>query len=215
MYQVPPGLRRFPSSPTERVRARMSDRETAIAHYAAALINRTLPYEHHLWLGPDFPADYARKPDTFFRAKPDGELFIKFTEGLQNTDGAPAFANLGRHRAEPCHCQVGLNSEGFPNRPDWQAVSVVVHKLLHALGLDAHVPVDTCPDSSMSNTWFRLDGSLPVIDAAAPQVLYLRLGAFTPPEDLSPTMLGAWEDESIDTRAILDPSPSAYVMRTA
>ena len=84
-------------------------------------------------------------------------------------------------------------------------MSVVVHELLHTLGLEAHVPGDTYPDSSMFDAWFRLDGSLPDIDAAALQVLYLRLGAFTPPEDLSPTMLGAWDDESTDITKVLGP----------
>lgn len=205
MYQVPPGLRRFASPPTVRMRAGMSDRETAIAHYAVSLINRALPYDHHLRLGPDFPADYAREPGTFFRAAPDGELFIEFTEGLQNTDGAPGFANLDGTAQSRSAAQVGLNSEEFRNRPDWQAVSVVVHELLHALGLEAHVPGDTYPDSSMFDAWFRLDGALPDIDAAALQVLYLRLGAFTPPEDLSPTMLGAWDDESTDITGSLGP----------
>ncbi len=204
-YQVPPGLRRFASPPTVRMRAGMSDRETAIAHYAVALINRALPYDHHLRLGPDFPDDYAHEPGTFFRAAPSGELFIELTEGLQNTDGAPGFANLDGTAQSRTAAQVGLKAEEFRNRPDWQAVSVVVHELLHALGLEAHVPGDTYPDSSMFDAWFRLDGSLPDIDAAALQVLYLRLGAFTPPENLSPTMLGAWDDESTDITGVLGP----------
>ncbi len=205
MYQVPPGLRRFASPPTVRMRAGMSDRETANAHYAVALINRALPYDHHLRLGPDFPVDYAREPGTFFRAAPDGELLIEFTEGLQNTDGAPGFAKLDGTAQSLTAAQVGLNSEEFRNRPDWQAVSVAVHELLHTLGLEAHVPGDTYPDSSMFNAWFRLDGSLPDIDAAALQVLYLLLEAFTPPEDLSPTMLGTWDDESTDITDVLGP----------
>ena len=204
-YTVPSGLRRFAAPPIVRLRAGMSDRETANAHYAVALINRVLPYDQHLRIGPDFSNDYPREPGTYFRAAPAGELFIEFTEGLRNFDGAPAFANPDGTAQSRTAAQVGLNAEEFRSRPDHQAVSVLVHELLHTLGLEAHVPGNTFPDSNMYNAWFRLDGSLPAIDASALQVLYLRLGAFTSPEDLSPTMLGAWEDESTDFTGALGP----------
>ena len=204
-YQVPPGLRRFASPPTVRLRAGMSDRESANAYYAVALVNRALPYSHHLQIGADFPNDYPRESGTYFRAAPSGELFIEFTEGLQNLDGAPGFANSDGTARSRTAAQVGLNSEEFRGRPDWQAVSVLVHELLHTLGLDAHVPGDTYPDSNMFDAWFRLDGSLPAIDAAALQVLYTRLEAFTPPEDLSPALLGSWEDESMDIGGRIGP----------
>ncbi|MYD99280.1 MAG: transferrin-binding protein-like solute binding protein [Gammaproteobacteria bacterium] len=206
-YQGLPGLRRFASPPTVRLRAGMSDRETASAHYAVALINRALPYDLHLRIGPAFPDDYPQRSGTYFRDAPTGELFIEFTEGLRNTDGAPGFAysDVGTTTPIPTSAQVGLNSEGFRRRPDHQAVSVLVHELLHTLGLGAHVPGDTYPDSNMFDAWFRLDGALPAIDAAALQVLYTRLGAYTPREDLSPAMLGAWEDESMDIGGSIGP----------
>ena len=199
-YKVLSGLRRFASPPTVRLRAGMSGRETASAHHAVALINRALPYDLHLRIGPDFPDDYPRVPGTYFRDAPAGELFIEFTEALRNTDGAPGFAHsdVGTSTPIPTSAQAGLNAEEFRNRPGYQSVSVLVHELLHILGLGAHVPGDTYPDSNMFDAWFRLDGSLPAIDAAGLQVLYTRLGAYTPREDLSPTMLGAWEDESMD-----------------
>ena len=51
-----PGLVRFEEPPTVRIATGASDRERAITHYAVALINRALPYESHLTIGPDAPA---------------------------------------------------------------------------------------------------------------------------------------------------------------
>ena len=181
--------------------------KTASAHYAVALINRALPYDLHLRIGPDFPDDYPQHPGTYFRDAPTGELFIEFTEGLRNTDGAPGFAysDAGTDTPIPTFGQAGLSADEFRNRPSYQSVSVLVHELLHILGLGAHVPGDTYPDSNMFDAWFRLDGSLPAIDAAGLQVLYTRLDAYTPREDLSPAMLGAWEDESADIGGTIGP----------
>ena len=88
---------------------------------------------------------------------------------------------------------VEMNSEFFQTRPDYQAVSVLVHEMLHALGLQGHVDAPKFADSIMYDAWFRLDGALPAIDAAGVQVLYTRLDDETEEEEISYTSFGDWE----------------------
>ena len=85
---------------------------------------------------------------------------------------------------------VEMGRQSFASRPDHQAVSVLVHEMLHGLGFAGHVDAPDFADSNMYNAWFRLDGSLPAIDAAALQALYTRLRAESEPEELSVASLG-------------------------
>ena len=62
---------------------------------------------------------------------------------------------------------------------------MLVHEMLDSLGLQGHVDAPAFEDSNMYNAWFRLDGSLPAIDAAGLPALYTKLGEETESEDLS------------------------------
>ena len=211
-----PGLVRFTSPPTVRLADGASERERAIAAYAVALINRVLPYDHHLTIGADAPAGSAAQ--TELDNVPDGQIFVEFintpTQGGR-PDGSEALSHQdvdteydvrqGRWEKKRLRAaSVEMDSELFGGRPDYQAVSVLVHEMLHALGLQGHVDAPAFQDSNMYNAWFRLDGSLPAIDAAALQVLYTRLGKETEPEDLSALSLGAWSRETIHLSGELD-----------
>lgn len=99
---------------------------------------------------------------------------------------------------------VELDRKFFRGRPDHQAVSVLVHEMLHSLGLQGHVDAPAFQDSSMYNAWFRLDGSLPAIDAAGLQALYARLGEETETEDLLASSLGTWSRQAIHLSGELD-----------
>ena len=92
---------------------------------------------------------------------------------------------------------VEMDREFFRGRPDHQAVSVLVHELMHSLGLQGHVDAPTFQDSNIYDAWFRVDGSLPAFDAAALQALYTRPGEETEPEALSDLSSGAWSRETI------------------
>lgn len=85
---------------------------------------------------------------------------------------------------------VEMGRQSFTSRPDHQADSVLVHEMLHGLGFAGHVDAPDFADSNMYNAWFRLDGSLPAIDAAALQALSTRLRAESEPEELSVANLG-------------------------
>ncbi len=194
-----------------------SERERAISTYAIALVNRALPYDQHLQLGQDAPAGVAWNSEDGLPDIPNGQIFIEFVDGNPR-GGRPGSEALGHQatiyeydaqqgRWEKKHLRasaVEMNSVFFRGRPDWQAVSVLVHELIHGLGFAGH-PGQDFADSIMENAWFRLDGSLPDIDVAALQALFLRLQEDTEPEELSIQSLGAWDDESTDITGVLGP----------
>ncbi len=179
--------------------------------YAVALVNRALPYEHHLTFGADAPAGAAGEWEESLPNVPDGQIFVEFVESLPTRTaptGGIAWAPLslyqeyderqGRWEKKGARASSVEMARGtFDFRPDHQAVSVLVHELVHALGLHGHVEAPAFEDSNMYNSWFRLDGSLPAVDAAALLALYTRLGEGTQPEDLSVLDLGDWSRETI------------------
>ena len=208
-YSHPPGLVRFASPPTVRLTTGMTERERAIALYGVALVNRALAYGQHLRLGPDAPSVVAQDGDDLAGKVPDGEVFIEFHRAQASGRASPAVAHQDveteydqqQNRWEKKRLrasQVEMDAEFFDSQADHVAVSVLVHELLHSLGLQGHVDAPAFEDSNMYNAWFRLDGSLPAIDAAGIQALYTRLGEETEPEDLSASSLGAWSRETTE-----------------
>ena len=212
-----PGLVRFASPPVVRLATGASERERAITAYAVALINRALPYDRHLTVGEDAPAGVAGEWELLLPDIPDGQLFVEFIDEPPH-GGRPGSEALSYQRVAHEYdtdqkrwekkllqaSSVEMNREEFRDRPDYQAVSVLVHEMLHSLGLQGHVDAPEFEDSNMYNSWFRLDGSLPAIDAAGFQALYTRLDEETEPEDLSPSSLGVWSRATIHLSAELD-----------
>ncbi len=210
-WSHPPGLVRFTSPPTVRVAEGTGERYRAVAAYAVALLNRALPYDLHLTFGADAPVGAAGQWQQSLPNVPDGQVFVEFVSTpLQG--GRPGSSGLGHNhtlfeydtmqgRSEKKHLRasaVELYSGTFDDLPDHYAVSVLVHEMIHALGLHGHVDAPAFKDSNMYDAWFRLDGSLPAIDAAGVQALYMRLGEATEPEEITPSILGAWSQESIN-----------------
>ena len=210
-----PGLVRFATPPIVRLAAGISERERAISMHAIALVNRALPYDQHLRLGADAPVGVAWNSEQGLPDIPDGQIFIEFIDGYPR-GGRPGSEALARpatiseydvqqERWEKKRLRASAVEVSFPffrGRPDWQVVSVLVHELLHVLGFAGH-PGQDFADSIMENAWFRLDGSLPDIDIAALQALFLRLQEETEPEELSIQSLGIWDDESTDITGVL------------
>ena len=92
-----PGLVRFATPPTVRLAAEISERERAISMHAIALVNRALPYDQHLRLGPDAPVGVAWDSERGLPDIPDGQIFIEFVDGYPR-GGRPGSEALG-HQA--------------------------------------------------------------------------------------------------------------------
>ena len=204
-----PGLVRFTSPPTVRMARTATDHERALTQYAIGLINRALPYEHHLRMGADAPTGIAGEWQDGLPNIPDGEIVVEFISGSPQ-GGRPGSEAISHQNVQTEYdtsqarwektslraASVEMDRRVFGNRPDHQMISVLVHETLHALGLQGHVSGEDFPDSNMYDAWAPITGGLPAIDAAGLQALYLRLDEKTDPEDVSPDSLGPWSQES-------------------
>ena len=219
-YTHSPGLVRFSIPPTVSLAQGADNLERAIFHYAVSLLNRALPYDQHLVIDPNekfFNYENFDHYRDWLKAIPDGEIVVEFvsepprggrpgSRALAHSDVSIIF-DAEQERWEKDRRRAGaveMDSAEFRDRPDHQAVSVLVHELTHVLGFAGHVPGDEFPDSNNFTAWSRLDGSLPAIDAAALQALYTRLGERLEEDDLSPDSLGAWSRETIHLDGRID-----------
>ena len=203
-YTHPPGLVRFHSTPTIHLAQGMTDHERAVAHYTVSLLNRALPYDQHLRMGADVP------DGTLPQDLSDGHIAIEFSETppVGGRPGTEADADHDiitvyddqQQRVEKVGIRAArawMRRSFFDQRGDDEAtVSVLVHELLHTLGLHGHTSVEHFPRSNMTNAWLPITGGLPAIDVAGLQTLYVRLGQKTEPEDFSASSLGPWEQEA-------------------
>ncbi len=225
-YSHEPFLARFVSPPTVRLAAGASDRERAYVAHAVAILNRSLPYDKHLTIGMDAPAGLASSRTAALPTMgnveyivpyagdvPDGQFIVEYIDGTGHVPGA-AHQDVVRG-PEPAGETKSLRAAAvvvdrwdFPVTRD--SVSLLIHELLHAVGLQGHVGcggvTDGCterfPRSTMNygqDAYQNLDdGSLPSIDQAALQVLYTRMGEATRPEDLSLAGFGPWERQAVN-----------------
>ena len=205
----PAGLVRFESPPVVRISEDATDRERALSHYAVSLVNRALPYGHHLVIGGDFediPAGRGTRWRERLPGVPDGELFIVWSrelDGCDQCEHAVALAHQDFKTDRLRASAANMNRTYFETQSGHRAVSALIHEILHAMGMQGHVNGDEFPESVMFDAWPRLDGAIPAIDTAALQVLYTVLDPHTDRADLTVDSLGAWEDESMDVTADL------------
>ena len=207
-WQHDPGLVRFEEPPTVHLVQDMTDRERAITQYAVALINRALPHEWHLEIGAAVPVLVEET------AVPDGQIHIGFpTEAPDYFNGRPeSEAASGQSVYQEYDEQqqrwekvglraanVWMNRTHFDARGDDEAtLSVLVHELMHALGLQGHVESSQFTESNsyQYGAWKPVTGGLVESDANAIYALYTRLGVATEPEGLSAQSLGPWDQET-------------------
>ena len=200
-----PGVARFAEPPTVRVAEGTDPHYRAMTLYAVGLINRVLPYDYHIQIGDDAP------PLTPIDEIPDGQIFVDFgpseTWRMGGRPGASATAQNDivaewdeeqqrweQRGLRAARVWMDWNSPEL-RQDDMEKASVLVHELVHTLGLGGHVPISEFPDSNMRDLYLLfLDSGVPSIDGTAIRALYTRLGKATDPEDLSVDDLGPWEE---------------------
>ena len=206
------GLARFDQSPTVRIAEGTPDRERAWVHYAIALINRELPYDQRVQLGDDAPALTALDD------VPAGQIFIEYApRGDWNTPSEPGPTVLGLAELERW-VNGGLRAgiiwlDTERSESDFVQVSILLHEVLHALGISSHVPRSEFPDSLMSDHAQLTSDRVPEIDAAALLAIYNRYDNNTLPEDVSVTSLGPWETTSMNLTADLGRGAGRTLLR--
>ena len=193
-----------PRLPTVRLSERVTAEQRGMVIYAVAMVNRYLPNYQHIQIGHDAPALAA------IENIPDGQIFVDFAPSEDWND-----PHVAGKRGLLGQAQVDLKSSHSESLRashvwiDWNSLNtdadrrfVVMHELLHALGLLGHVRNEDHIDSIMRDdrtgtTWLHSD-HIPSIDGEAVRILYTLLEGVTEPEQLSFASLGAWEEQSLN-----------------
>ncbi len=219
MWSDIPGLGRYSSPPMVRIVQGASAHERAMVHHAVALINRELPNQWHIQIGSDAPTLGA------VSAVPDGELYVGFLAAAEyelSGGGRPESEGLAfpdrvsewderqqRHEVKGMRAaQVWMRPETWfrsNQRSEGNMMWVLVHELIHALGLHGHVPEGEHPGSIMNDCCQQSSiERIPEIDGTALRAIYTRYENGTGSEDLSPESLGPWETNSLNLSGELD-----------
>ena len=214
----PTTLARFDAPPTVRLLSSATERERAMLRHAVGLINRHLPYAWHVKIGSDLPQaggvpvteqEIIDHLHDAVNRLPNGQIAVSFVgEPVPPSDryakGAAGLALLDfDHRYDQIQQRwerTGLRASGAwvardQSSPEWK-FRVVVHELLHALGLYAHPDADRFPKSVLAHTNETIESNLPDIDGTALRAAYTRLDNGAEPEDLSAESLGVWSTVS-------------------
>ena len=181
--------------------ARASERRATIA--ALRNINTSLPWKHRILLGPDI-SERAAPEDV-----PDDEIHIHFTNGKalwpENDDGEgyePNVLGIGgtnvdreAQRALGGYTYIDRQAVG---RDDVRMEFVVVHELLHAWGMGAHVDPNAYPAAilvpalprdlnEVPRLWLTVEGEALLAE--------IKIAPGTRVSDLTVNDLGPWDDD--------------------
>lgn len=114
------------------------------------------------------------------------------------TDCAVAPGEAGRWKISGMRAgHVWVDPDAFHTQTEF--VRVLVHEMLHALGLRGHSFVDRFPKSVLRNAYSTIlptDNHVPEIDADGLLAIYTRLAPGAEPETFSATSLEPWGNES-------------------
>ncbi len=191
-----PGLVRFSSIPIVLLDSRITKHERAAAYHAVSVINNSLPFDQHIRIEENFVTD-ARTVS--LEDVPHNSILIAW----HREGGAASYADSsynfvydeGQNRWE----KRGLNAGRIRMFHEPDNGQVLLHELLHALGLHAHPSSDEFPTSQLSdypNAQIEPLSRLDEVEASAVQTLYTKLGPFTEPEELSAGSLGQWDRQT-------------------
>ncbi|MYA87111.1 MAG: hypothetical protein F4X97_01410 [Boseongicola sp. SB0662_bin_57] len=180
--------------------ARALERRATLA--ALRNINASLPWEHRILLGPDIPEPVATED------VPEDEIHIHFTDGKalwpenDGEDYEPNVLGIGganfdreAYRAFGGYTYVDRQAIG---QDDVRMEFVVIHELLHAWGMGAHVDPNAYPDailvpalprnlSEVPRLWLTVEGEALLAE--------IKIAPGTRVSDLTVTDLGPWDDD--------------------
>jgi len=177
--------------------------ERSLVRSAVSEINTALPWKRRILLGRDLSRPTAQTPQV-----PDDEIHLHFTTGKtswpedynQPENGHFVVLGIGGSNRVPDSLTV-LGGYAFIDRravgPNTERKRfTIIHELLHAYGLGAHVDPEMYPNSYMVPTVKNFGAVRPVFLSMDGEVLLAatRITPGTRVNDLTPNDLGNWTD---------------------
>ena len=211
----PDGIVVFRDPPILRIGPGTNDHQRALIHHAVALVNRALPWDRHIRIGPD-----ALQPRIPIEEVEDGQIFVDFAprhawhyDGHEEADRIQGLASLedaveDDEIRERLSARIWMLDTLSPS--DRSTMFVMVHELLHTIGLAEHVFHDEWRGTFLGYTRDGRYGAphadrqvtqLGAIDTAALVALVRILdrigGTAVMAEDLAVDDFGEWETEAL------------------
>ena len=181
------------------------------------IVNAALPYDKRLWLdrrrasAPSDPLDIP-EGEIVMQFAPQGEWPYSFDEyplGVAFPVSRSWYIEERQRReitrGQSAHVLVNT-AQVDDTWTDAIVVNVIVHELLHALGLQNHPDPARFPDATL-NPFASANPPahiLALVDRDALLAAYGRFAPGTLPEDMSAADLGPWEEETFHLRGALD-----------
>ncbi len=211
----PDGIAVFREPPILRIGPGTNDHQRALIHHAVALVNRALPWDRHIRIGPDAP-----QPRTPIEEVEDGQIFVDFAprdawryDGHEGVDRIQGLASL-EDAIEDDEIRQRLSARIWMldtlSPSDRSTMFVMVHELLHTIGLAEHVFHDEWRGTFLGYTRDGRYGAphadrqvtqLGAIDTAALVALVRILdrigGTAVMAENLAVDDFGEWETEAL------------------
>ncbi len=209
-FKDSPGLQTFSVQPVVRIAEGTSDEFTDYAVRAVQLINAALPHEKRMVFGNAAP------PLAALEDVPDGEIFIdivpwedwndprKSQESAASAQTSTRWHfNLEAQRWEVLGARA---SHIWYDPVHWKdrRLEVLVHELIHSLGMAHHADPIRFPNSIMKANGGVPGHVLSPIDREALLAAYSRLDPGDLPNALSSESFGAWNDTSVHVRGDID-----------
>ncbi len=191
-YKSFEGLETFRTPPTVHIAEGTATRHVAYVVRAVQLLNEVLPHAWRLRIGQDAPALSSEVPD--------GKIYVDFALWRDWPSWRPPYDEVGGV-AEGFLLHDGARRASHvwiePARvTDKHMLKVVVHEMIHALGLAAHINrLDTIMPQSGRVFWSLSRTAIYPVDREGLMAAYRHLEPTDTPTEIY-RKLGDWEDTS-------------------
>ena len=194
-----PQLPLWEGQPIVRVKAGTSPEHARMVEGAVDLINDWLPLEHRMIIGPVTTWDATVNPPIWRPDVPEGELHVSFdaerlggrshyneSGDITHTDDVPRMVSNW----------VEINANHAEQPGGHELFGVIVHEMIHALGLPGHVSSADYPDTIMGDRK-NLPGEdtlteIPRIEGEALMTAYVLYDDGETSDEINHASLGPW-----------------------
>ena len=206
-YDSYSGLVKFNNPPVVQIEGSATEKQRKLTEFAVKIVNTALPHDKRLRIASDYAYEAEGRIGVTFSAEPPPESDGKYNLGTASAnfwyvDEVDPDTQLYRvAEAGAIWGKVTIYTSGFTGEfdSDRYKVAVLIHEILHAMGMLGHIPSSQFPNSVLTDTLVQLDGDsflFEGIDRHALFAAYDRLPTGLQPSELTVESLGSWSSSS-------------------